>query len=378
MFISSLTIKQFRCFKSKSLDFTKSLVLIEGPNGSGKTSLLEALHYSCYLRSFKTRTTRELMQFGSNAFSIKIQVTPPNSATTDLHVGYSPEKRSVKINDAPIESYKDLIASYRVISITDDDLFLIKGSPELRRSFLDQAITLTDSSYPSLLRKYSAILEQRNALLQAPYVHRESYDLWTNQLCEVANLIREKRHAVIAELNEKINELLVTYFTNQDSTPTPASSAGARAGGARADGTLHCTLVYKPREMPTHSDFQRQEQAARHTLFGAHLDDCSILISDKSSKHYASRGQQKLITLLLKLAQPATKNPDSCVFLLDDVVSDLDADRLSRLFKLLTSYKTQIIITSPIAHPLLHALCTPYDYERIILAPTSPENDQKM
>lgn len=368
MFISSLTIKQFRCFKSKSLNFTKPLVLIEGPNGSGKTSLLEALHYSCYFRSFKTRTTRELMQFGSDAFSIKIQVTPPNSVTTtDLLVGYSPERRSVKINDSPIESYKDLIASYRVISITDDDLSLIKGSPELRRSFLDQAITLTDSSYPAILRKYSAILEQRNALLQSSYVHRDSYDLWTSQLCEVTHTIREKRQEVIVELNEKINELLKSYFT-QDHDPQDASPAPA----------LQCTLVYKPREMPTHNDFQRQEQAARHTLFGAHLDDCSILISDKSSKHYASRGQQKLITLLLKLAQPATKNPDSCVFLLDDVISDLDADRLTRLFKLLTSYKTQIIITSPIAHPLLHALCSPYDYERIILASTSLETDQKM
>ncbi len=344
MFITALTIKQFRCFQSTSLEFTKPLVLIEGPNGSGKTSLLEALNYSCYLRSFRTRATRELMHFGASAFSIKIQFTPPDSsANNNLLVGYSPEKRSVKINDAPIESYKDLISSYRIITITDDDLFLIKGVPEVRRSFLDQAITLTDPGYPSLLRHYSAILEQRNALLYHQDKNKESYDLWTDQLVAASLSIRQKRQALVLSLEKKINNTLVTFF----------------------EGALSVKLTYKSKEMPR--DITAQEYAVRHSLFGAHLDDCSIFIADKASKYYASRGQQKLITMLLKLSQPATQHPESCVFLLDDVVSDLDNNRLTRLFTLLSSYKTQVIITSPVAHPLLHTICQPYDYERIQL-----------
>jgi len=347
MRIREITIKDFRCFTTKTITFDKPLVIIEGPNGIGKTSLLEALYYSCYLRSFRTRTTRDLILHGSQAFSIKITYEGPDGFKNQLSVGYSPTKRSVKLNNTELTAYKDLIGSYRIIAITDEDLSLIKGSPEGRRHFMDQAIILEYPDYRSLLKKFNSILEQRNALLRSKRFSQDSYTLWTDQLNDISKQIRSHRRSVLKRTEEKVNQLLTNFF----------------------DSPFTVKLVYKEKNPPhpTALETQQHEQLVKHTLFGAHLDDCKVFIADRASKKYASRGQQKLTAMLLKIAQPTALDPQSYVFLLDDAVSDLDAQRLKNLFAALASYKTHIIITSPLTHQLLHEICAPYDYQRIQL-----------
>jgi DNA replication and repair protein RecF len=345
MRIQSIVLKQFRCFTSTEVAFTKPVVIIKGSNGAGKTSLLEALYYACYLRSFRTRTTREMIQHGTEAFSVKIQFNI-DQEDTNMSVGYSPARRLIKLNNTAITSYKDLLSSYRIIALTEDDLLLIKGMPDVRRHFLDQAITLVKPEYPAILKKHAAILEQRNALLQQHPISKDSYELWTSQLSEVTQHIRTYRAAMITELEASVNELITNTF----------------------DNAFSISLTYKPKsryETVPLSQLIQQEQFAGHSLIGSHLDDCSIEFQSKSSKQYASKGQQKLIALLLKIAQPATRNPESCTFILDDVLSDLDNNRIRKLIRLLASYKTQVIMTSPLTHPFLDEVCSTYDYESI-------------
>lgn len=345
MRIHSIALKQFRCFTSTEVALSKPVVVIKGSNGAGKTSLLEALYYACYLRSFRTRTTREMIQHGNEAFSVKINFMI-DAEDTCMSVGYSPARRLIKLNNTTITSYKDLLSSYRIIALTEDDLLLIKGMPDTRRHFLDQAITLVKPEYATALKKHAAIVEQRNALLNHNPISKESYDLWTSQLIEATNTIRDYRTAMVTDLETSVNNLITGSF----------------------DNAFSVTLTYKPKDryekIPL-NQLMTQEQYAGHSLIGAHLDDCSIAFQSKSSKQYASKGQQKLIALLLKIAQPATRNPESCTFILDDVLSDLDNDRIRKLISLLASYKTQVIMTSPLTHPFLDEVCSTYDYESI-------------
>src|SRR5690606_9539424 len=114
------------------LDLSASLILLEGGNGAGKTSLIEALHYGCYLRSFRTHMPRELSQFGAQDFFIKLDISSSHEGQLldhEIQVGFSAGKRLVKIDKKPIASYKELMDFYRVVSVTEDDLELIKGSP---------------------------------------------------------------------------------------------------------------------------------------------------------------------------------------------------------------------------------------------------------
>src|SRR5690349_8885573 len=155
--VTHIQIKDFRCFESLTLSFEGPIILIEGDNGSGKTSLLEALYYGCYLRSFRTSSPKELIRFGSNSFFVKMAVRNQLNAQTfghDIQVGFSRGKRVVKVDQKPIASYKELMDHYRIISLTDDDMQLVKGAPQERRSFIDQAVLLNDPAYGQKLRDF--------------------------------------------------------------------------------------------------------------------------------------------------------------------------------------------------------------------------------
>ena len=141
LFLERVHIKNFRCFSDIDLAFTSPIVLIQGLNGSGKTSLLEALYYVCYLRSFRTHLPKEMLQFEHSNFFIKVIFRDQNF-THEIQAGFSNAKRLVKIDNKAISSYKELMNYYRVIGLTEDDMFLIKGGPQERRVFIDQLLLL--------------------------------------------------------------------------------------------------------------------------------------------------------------------------------------------------------------------------------------------
>jgi len=167
IFIEKIQLNQFRCFDNATIDLDNPIVLIEGDNGTGKTSLLEALHYTCYLRSFRTHLQKELVRGNENTFFVKVLLR-----NQDLHhnvqVGFSHTKRVVRIDGKAISSYKELMDYYRIISITEDDIELIKGAPELRRDFLDSALFLIDPDFLQKIKKLRKIVENRNGLLRHP------------------------------------------------------------------------------------------------------------------------------------------------------------------------------------------------------------------
>ncbi|HVX00308.1 MAG TPA: AAA family ATPase, partial [Candidatus Babeliaceae bacterium] len=173
MFIQTLQLQHFRCFDQTLVHFSP-ITLIEGANGCGKSSLLESLHYACYLRSFRTPSPKDLISFGQPAFFMELSIQDNLDCNSEysilcntLQVGFSGKKRQVKIDGNPIASYKQIIEIYRIITVTEEDLSLVKGLPELRRRFLDQALLVAQPNYASLIRNYLAVLRQRNILLSS-------------------------------------------------------------------------------------------------------------------------------------------------------------------------------------------------------------------
>src|SRR6185437_4207831 len=127
----------------------------------GKTSLLEALHYLCYLRSFRTYSPRDLLKFGQENFFVKISCIQQNLDVCEVQVGFSGKKKLVKINQKTVSSYKELMDYYRIITLTEDDLFLINGAPERRRAYLDQAILLQEPTFLTPLRELRQVADHR-------------------------------------------------------------------------------------------------------------------------------------------------------------------------------------------------------------------------
>ncbi len=359
MYIQSLRLDNFRCFSSIELNFTHPITLIEGRNGSGKTSLLEALYYACYLRSFRTRSPRELLAFGHTTFFIKtiVQGLTDLDSLSEITIGFSERKRQVKVNGSSIETYKQLLELYRIMSITEDDLLLIKGAPTERRAFLDHGLILSNPSYASLLRRYYHILEQRNALLS--HVTRYdplAYDVWSQQLWEASFSIQALRKVFLEKLEQRTNELLGLFFATAPVLLTYESRRSSLGNSYDEFVMLNPVL-------------RNQEQLYKRSLFGAHLDDVSVTFHEKNSRTYSSRGQQKLLVLLLKLAQPALLATGSVTLLLDDIITDLDESILQCLITLLCSFNTQIIFTSPLAQGTLGRHLAAHQHQRISLFP---------
>ncbi len=338
MRIQQLQLKNFRCFSNISFDIDHQIVVLEGPNGSGKTSLLEALHYLCYLRSFRTHSPRDLVQLETTSFFIKAQLVDTTGVVTDIQIGFSGKKRLVKVDQRAIQSFKELMNHYRVVTLTEDDLTLIKGGPDVRRAFIDQALVLFDPDITHTLRTFKTILENRNALLISGSRSPSSLELWAQQLWEQSRELQLKRKGVLARLERQVNELLFSHFGQKEE--------------------LAITLVYEAKNNDPSYTYDRffqessgmfeEEFRLRRSLFGAHLDDFTITFCQKKSKVFASRGQQKLIMVLLKIAQMRELSVGSAVFLLDDFMTDFDEPTVEILLSLLASLESQLIFACPV------------------------------
>lgn len=345
MRIEQLHIKNFRCFSQLSLDLGYPIVVFEGANGSGKTSLLEALHYLCYLRSFRTHTPRELVQFEASSFFIKIQVGDEQGGNTDLQVGFSGKKRLVKVDQRAVQSFKELMNHYRVVTLTEDDLALIKEGPDVRRAFVDQALVLLDPGLSTLLRSLKLVLENRNALL-ARGTGRAQLEVWTQKLWEKSVELRRHRREVLSRLESRLNELLERHFGEK------GGKVSLEYQAKQGDYDQSYDLFVQ-----NSGQLFEEEVRFRRSLFGAHLDDFVIVFRQKRSRAYASRGQQKLVMVLLKIAQmqELVANSGSAVFLLDDFMTDFDETTAFSLLDILVSLRGQLIFTCPVQGGALDA-----------------------
>lgn len=345
MRLEKIELKNFRCFSKMSFDFSSDIVIIYGNNGSGKTTIIEALHYLCYLSSFRSRLPGEIAQFESDSFFIKGTVAQDNYEQVEIQVGYAKKQKIAKIGQSPISSYKELFPYYQIVTLTVDDLELIQGSPIIRRNFIDQAILLANPEFMEPLKRLKQILQQRNALLQKPFSY-ESYIIWTRQLWEQSQLIQKMRIAALDRLHVKISRLLVDYF----------------------DPSYTLDIQYNYKHIIPNESFEQflerkksllaYESMTKRSDFGAHLDDFSIQFCHKKLKSFGSRGQQKLLVLLIKVAQildlqESGKKP---IFLLDDFITDFDKQRLENILTLLRTLQCQLIISSPLREKLLEEL----------------------
>lgn len=341
MRLFSLSLTNFRCFEQKEIALDAPITLIEGCNGSGKSSLLEALHYACYMRSFRATSPIQMIAFNEKAFSIKLHGCTEGE-TWNLTVGASAEKRQAKLDGKTITSYKQILDRYRVITITEEDLDLMQGYPEARRTFLDTILFIMNPDYTIIMRNYLKTVKQRNALFMRSTIDVATYEIWTEKLEELSSLIQTQRKNLLERVQDQVNELLKIYTGN--------------------DARINCEYNIKSR---TPDLFEREKKAQRN-LLGAHLDEVTIFYENHHSRHYASRGQQKMIVILFKLAALKLLQRPALV-LLDDFMTDFDDTRIEQLIKALLAGNNQIIITCPLKESRLSLILKNYQAKTICL-----------
>lgn len=370
MSVTRITLRNFRCFKNATFDIipdvtpgthVPGVTLIQGANGSGKTSILEALHYGCYLRSFRTHSPGELCSDSSEVTGFTIQITTPADT---LFIGVSGKKRMIKLNGTPVSGYNQLIKTYKVVTFIEDDLHCIKGYPEARRAMVDNALSIQDPSYHTLLRSLRKIIDQRTSIIQSHSFHKEQYMLWTDQLIEISHKIVALRRSYLSNLTTKIDEIIKKYDPD-------------------IKESFLSTTYHEKRAVASNEERQalmNDELRAQRNLYGPHLDDIEFLINERNGRTFASRGQQKLAVMFIKIAQASLllgglSQETSVIFLIDDFLTDFDEIRVKKLLLLLFELQVQLIITTPQPNALLYTLCSQQNNFNLI-ALDSPDQVQ--
>lgn len=330
MSIERIELKNFRCFGHATFDFDQNIILIQGNNGTGKTSLLEALYYLSTLRSFRTHIPKELIAFEKDSFFINASIDQQK-----LTVGSTGAKKLVKINEKNVESYQDVRVLLRMIILAEHEVELVAGGPEKRRLFLDHALTLCDSNYIVLAKRYKQALEQRNALFYRSHYSEQEFEIWTQKLwglsCEIVvarqYYLEQLREVIATTVPSALKGLMITYQTRYI-VPTESFE----------DFLVKMAPVFA------------KERYYKRSLFGMHLDDLIFILDGKPVRLYSSRGQQKYIVALVKLAQAQhlAQKIGSVVFLLDDFATDFDSNLLADIITQAQRIAQQLIFTSPL------------------------------
>lgn len=330
--ISSIRLQQFRSYKDASFHLDPSVNIIVGPNASGKTNLLEAVLVVARGSSYRVKDA-DLVAFEADWARLDAQ-TPDHDRIVKMQAqnGF---KKSFEIDGAALQRLSQQ-RSMPVVLFEPDHLLLLSGSPDMRRSFLDDLIEQTSPGFGATRRHYKRVLAQRNALLKKnPQNLKEQLFVWNLRLSELGGQIARERHALVERFNDRATDL---YSSLAGRTNTIALQYASKF----QPETYETTMLRKLEENI------ELDTLRGYTVYGPHRDDIVALIDGHPMQEAASRGETRTLVLALKILELQlleSVRDQKPMLLLDDVFSELDAKRRRALTQYVQSYQTFITTT---------------------------------
>ena len=338
--MEQVSLRDVRSYPRLELELEPGLVLVTGPNGAGKTNLLEAVHVATQGLSFRTRQDAQIVRRGAESGVARVTgSTGEVRVEAEVRLSVREPKR-IRVNGATVGSAEELRARVHTLAFTPDRLAVVKGGPATRRAYFDRVLTRTLPARADLPAAYGAALGQRNAALRrvaAGVSEPSALEPWTEQVATLGAFLVETRVRVIA--------LLAPAFAE-------------RAGEL---GLPAATLTYDadPPSRDALDDRLPRDLERGTTGLGPHLDDIRILSGDRDLRTLGSQGEQRMAVLSLLLAEAellASHGGIAPLLLLDDALSELDADRRRVLSQRLGSVgQTLVTATGAEALPLAPA-----------------------
>lgn len=336
MYISSIELNNFRNYEKEKIELSPLTNVIYGDNAQGKTNILEAVYIFSHGKSHRTKSDKELIRFGEGFAKLSIDFHDSSRDYTAVMQLSRNGKKSIKINHVQITKLSMLMNYLNAVMFSPEDLNLIKGSPGMRRRFIDAAVSQLYPGYLVSLIDYHKALVQKNSLLKALKISGKKSDVtlsvWNEQLASEGAKIMKYRCDFTALLNNFASRIQSEISGERLSISYLPSIKGE-------DITHEIFYEYLERH-------QRREIEFASALFGIQRDDLSIIINDNEARVYGSQGQQRTAALSMKMAQADyihhVKN-EYPVLLLDDIMSELDVNRRMYLSKKIRD--KQVLIT---------------------------------
>lgn len=365
MHVSNLSLRDFRNYQRLDLQLPPGITLLYGPNAAGKTSVLEALFYLATTRSPRVGADRELVRWDAageagvtpfarvaaevqrRAGRVRLEVIVQRRADDEGQLTNTSTK-IVRIDKRPARAL-DLVGQLRVVLFTPADIVLVDGPPAERRRYLDITLSQLDPHYVRTLAHYQKILQQRNSLLRSWRERRrparavdDELAYWDTELAAAGGYILAERLRAVADLNRIAGPLFVA-ISGGDTPLAIAYQSSLELGEAADSGGLAARLSEGLRAT------RRDELARGQTLIGPHRDELAFTVGAVNLGRYGSRGQQRSVTLALKLGEAElmrARSGDSPVLLLDDLLSELDAERRAHMLEVVRRPEQQTLLSA--------------------------------
>lgn len=337
MKINHLELKNFRNYKDCSIEFHPFINIFIGKNAQGKTNLLEAIYILSLSKSFKTNILEEMILFNEDFAKIKGDIES-HKKNLQLEIVLSRLGKKAIVNHKEIKKSSDYVGYLNVVLFIPEDLMLIKGSPKLRRKLMDMEISKISPIYMYNLNQYYKLLKERNKylkILNEKHLQADDYlEVLSEQMAKIQVDLIKKRLEFIELLND-ISASMYDYISVHEEKLR-----------------IEYKSVYKSIDYETilnkYKKNYKRDISYNQTMDGLHKDDMLMFLNDKDAVLYASQGQQRSIVLSIKigLLELIKKEiGEYPILLLDDVLSELDHIRQTKLLNLIQD-KVQTFITS--------------------------------
>ena len=347
MQITELTLRSYRSYETLHLAFDPGVQIFLGANAQGKTNIIEALYYAAFGRSHRTSSDAELIRVGADGAHIGLSFRR-HDVPGELSFTFARGARRRITYAGESLRQRDIVGLLPMVLFSPEDLFLVKGAPALRRRYLDAELSQASPAYYGELLRYTRILKQRNAVLKdirerlaAP----DDLSPWDAQLAKSAAYIVTRRIAAVAQLGA-LSARVQAVLAAGEELALAYEIAGAGAEDFAEDDMTEALHVWYNKML---CEGRARDIARAATGVGPHLDDLVLRVGGMSLRSYGSQGQQRTGALALKLAELFYLQEnigEAPILLLDDVMSELDADRRRALLDFIRHEHIQTFITA--------------------------------
>ena len=351
MKIKSLKLLYFRNYLSTNIDAHPSLNVLVGNNANGKTNIIESIFCLALGKSYRTKSDSECIMFGETATAMSCIVNK-NNRELDIMLGINTKGKSAKIAGIKKTKLTDFVGELNVVLFSPEDLQIVKGSPALRREFMNREFYQFSRIYHKYYLMYQHLLKQRNSYLKDMRKNPKDemslayLETLTSQLAKVALYITKERVSFVQDISKLTYKNMLNISNGQETLKIKYKSSVLDALNIAEinDESFTEENLTKVMMKKSFDDIMRGS-----TKIGPQHDDLEFYINDLDAKMYASQGQQRSIVLSLKLAEInylKEKTGTYPVLLLDDVLSELDKNRQLKLLDAINE-NVQTFITTP-------------------------------
>jgi len=355
--VASLSLEDFRSYEREDCLFVPGVTAFVGPNGAGKTNLLEAVHLVARGESSRAGDDAEMVRWGASFARVVVEACHGKDERARLEVTlFAPEVAARKrprryTSDGAPRRADDIIGAFAVVAFFPEDVELLASAPSARRRYLDAMVSQIDRGHRADTRAYARVLVQRNALLRAGReeepIPESELAFWDSELIRLATTISLRRETAVEEFRPAFRAAAAALGAD----PVPDVAYACQTTGTTADDRAegYRRLLIEKRD---------RERWQGTTLVGPHREDLAVAVGERPLPTFASRGEQRSAVLALKLAEGTwlrARTGETPVFLLDDVLSELDAARRDAFCRALP-VEAQAMLTAAVLASIPEAL----------------------